>query len=62
MNNTELLDPTELVSRIRGAVGDKDSLLTQQELIRHCKGCMMEDSFIFVGLISCKSTKANART
>ncbi|MCP5195187.1 MAG: hypothetical protein H6974_00060 [Gammaproteobacteria bacterium] len=37
MNNTELLDPTELVSRIREAVGDKDSLLTQQELIRHCK-------------------------
>lgn len=45
MHNTELLDPTELVARIREAVGDKDNLLTQQELIRYCKRLYDERQF-----------------
>ena len=45
MHNTELLDPIELVARIREAVGDKDMILTQQELIRHCESLYDERQF-----------------
>lgn len=41
----ETIDPAELELRIREAVGDKDSLLTQQELIRHCKRLYDERQF-----------------
>lgn len=41
----EKIDQAELELRIREAVGDKDNLLTQQELIRYCKRLYDERQF-----------------